>query len=251
MAAGIRAVIAVADLIDVVVEVRDARLPYATGVADLHPRLRRKPRVIFLNRSDLAEPAATKEWLAMLRNSGTPSFAGVATHAATLRDLRAELLARPRRKKALRAAVVGAPNTGKSSVVNGLSRKKRAVTQNRPGVTRHVGWLGLAPGIELLDTPGVLAPKITSADAAWQLALCGSLPESAFDPEEIVAQFSVWLTKYRPRDAASADLEAFATARGMRRRGGELDRTNAARSLVSSFRAGELLRVTFERPEKR
>jgi ribosome biogenesis GTPase A len=249
MAAGMRAVLEVADVIDIVVEVRDARLPRSTAVAHLHRRLAHKPQIAVLNRYDLAEEGATAAWIQALRAGGLAAFACVGTRAGTLRALRADLLARPRKRGRLRIAVVGAPNTGKSSFINALSRTKRAIAQDRPGVTRHVRWLDLEPGVQLLDTPGLLAPRILAADAAWQLALCGSLPETAHDVEETVTHFHRWLKVHRPQLASKADLEAFASVRGMRRRGGEIDRVNAARKLVALFRAGELFRITFERPD--
>jgi ribosome biogenesis GTPase A len=251
MAAGIRAVVAVADLIDIVIEVRDARVPRSTAVADLHPRLRSKSQIALLNRADLAEDAATAAWLSALKAGGRAAFSTVGTKAATLRALRADLLSRPRKRAVLRVAVVGAPNTGKSSVINGLSRHKRAVVADKAGVTRHVRWLKLETGVELLDTPGLLPPRIVGDDAAWQLSLCGSLPETAFDVEETVAHLHAWLARHKAQLAASTELDAFAQARGMRRRGGELDRLNAARKLVSLFRAGKLFRATFEMPGHR
>jgi ribosome biogenesis GTPase A len=248
MAAGIRAVLEVADLIDVVIEVRDARVPRATAVAGLHPRLKRKPTIVLLNRADLADASATRGWVESLKSEGLDAFATTATHAGTLRAARAALLARPRKRAVLRAAVVGAPNTGKSSVINALGRRKRTVVADRAGVTRHAGWSKLEAGVELLDTPGLLPPRVESAQAAWQLSLCGSLPETAFDVEEAVDEFARWLARNRPRFAARADLDAFAQAHGMRRRGGELDRRNAARRFVADFRAGDLFRLTFESP---
>lgn len=249
MAAGIRAVLDVADLIDVVIEVRDARVPRATAVVALHPRLKRKPAIILLNRADLAEATPTRVWIAKLKDQGLEAFATTATHAGTLRAARAALLARPRKRAVLRAAVVGAPNTGKSSVINALGRRKRTVVADRAGVTRHTGWSKLEAGVELLDTPGLLPPRVESAEAAWQLSLCGSLPESAFDVEDTVDEFARWLAINRPHYAGRADLDRFANARGMRRRGGELDRRNAARRFVAEFRAGDLFRITFEAPE--
>jgi len=251
MAAGIRSVLAVADLVDVVIEVRDARLPRSTAVASLHPRLGRKPLLVLLNRSDLAEAGPTKHWREALAEAGHAAFACDARRAATLREVRSNLVARPRKRgPVLRAVVVGAPNTGKSSVINALSRSKRARVSDRPGVTRHALWLKLESGVELLDTPGVLAPRITDRQAAWKLALCGSLPESAFDVEETVTQLHAWLSRNRPALAGLADLDAFSAARGMRRHGGEPDRVNAARKLVSLFRTGKLFRLTLETPEK-
>ena len=243
-----RAAAKLAGLIDLVVEVRDARVPRATAVAHLHESLRRKASLVLLNRADLAEPDKTAAWLARLRERGSIAFAGVGTSAASLRELRAAIAGRPPRRGRLRVAVVGAPNTGKSSVINALARRKRAQVQNRPGITRQAQWLRVAPNVDMLDTPGVLAPRITDPESAWQLAACGILPESASDPEEIIEQLADWLRRHRPDLAPVADLDAFAHSRGMRRRGGELDRAGAARKLLAAIRAGKLFRVTYERP---
>jgi ribosome biogenesis GTPase A len=249
MAAGIRALQSFADVIDLIIEVRDARLPRSTTVTIEHPKLRAKPRIVLLNRADLAENARTGEWLTALKRAGASAHATVGTRAASLRVVREDLLGRPRKRGVLRAAVVGAPNTGKSSVINALAREKHSKSENRPGVTRHVQWRRLAPGVELLDTPGTMQPKIADAASAWQLALCGSLPESAFDVEEAVENFHRWLEANKPELASEADLDEFARARGMRASRGELDRRNAARKLVSLFRAGKLFRITFEKAE--
>jgi ribosome biogenesis GTPase A len=248
MAAGKRAVEEVAKLIDVVVEVRDARVPRATAVADLHPKLRAKPRLTLLNREDLADPGATARWLRALRRDG-PAFAVIGTRASSLRPARDAILALPRRRATLHVAVVGAPNTGKSSIINALARRKRAIAQDRAGVTRHVRWLALAPGVELLDTPGVLPPKIIGRDTAWRLAASGCLPESAYDPEDVVERLGAWLRETgRDAVAARADITEFARAHGMLRKGGEVDRAAAARKLLARFRDGSLGRFTFELP---
>jgi ribosome biogenesis GTPase A len=248
MAAGLRAVVENAAVIDAVIEVRDARIPRATAATGLHPSLARKRRIVLLNREDLADPEATDLWLSSLARDGVTAFAGIGTHAGSLKGLRNALVSQRPREGRLRAAVIGAPNTGKSSVINALGRRRRAMTQDKAGVTRHVRWLSIGDSVELLDTPGVLAPRITSAAAAWQLALCGSLPDSAFDAEDVAAHFAAWLHIHRPGDADEYELNAFARRHGMIRRGGEIDARNAARKLVAQFRAGANLKVTFESP---
>jgi ribosome biogenesis GTPase A len=248
MAAGLRAVVEAADLIDIVLEVRDARLPRATAVASLHRRLRSKPVFVLLNRQDLAEAAATRAWLANLAGGGTAAFAGTGTHAGTLRSLRASLVAHKGRATRTRVVVVGAPNTGKSSVINALVHRKRTVVQNKAGVTRHVRWISLDDRVDILDTPGVLEPRIPDKVCAWQLALCGILPESAFDTEETVERFSAWLAGKQPHRSGELSLESFARRRGMLRHGGEIDRRNAARAFLKEFREGKLGRFSFELP---
>ena len=248
MASGLRAVGELAGLLDVVIEVRDARLPASTSVAALHARLRSKPLFVLLNRADLARPAATAAWIKRLSNDHREAFSGVGTRAATLRALRAALGSYHGRGATTRAVVLGAPNTGKSSVINALARRKGALAADKPGVTRQVGWIRLDRTLELLDTPGVLAPRIVGETAAWQLAACGILPESAFDVEEIVASLHAWALREELAAAARFDLESFAQRRGMLRRGGEIDRRNAARALLKEFRSGALGRFTFELP---
>ncbi len=248
MAAGILKLEKIAPLIDLVVEVRDARLPCSTAPARLPGRLGAKPRFIVLNRSDVADPVETERWVCSLRRKGQTAFAIAATRPATVRPLRAALLSQPARGPRLRIAVIGAPNTGKSSLINALARRKGAPAQNRPGVTRNTGWIVLDRRVEMLDTPGVLEPAIRDARTAWQFAVCGILPENAFDPEDAAMHLCAWWQHHRPSDAPhSLDLESFARRRGMLTRGDELNRRNAAGALLREFRAGKLGRVTFER----
>jgi ribosome biogenesis GTPase A len=249
MAAGLRAVMENAAVIDAVVEVRDARLPRATAATGLHPTLARKRRLIALNREDLADPAMTDRWLAALGREGIDAFATIGTHAGSIKSLRSALFSKRPRDGRLRVAVVGAPNTGKSSIINALGRRKRAAAQDRAGITRHVRWLRLAEGVDILDTPGVLPPRIIDEASAWQLALCGCLPETAYDPEEVVAHFEAWVRRHRPGESGDISLASFARQHGMIRRGGELDGLNAARKFISRFRAGAFMRVTFEPSE--
>ena len=247
MAAGSRAIQAIADLFDIVLEVRDARLPSATAVADLHPRLRNKPRVVLLNREDLAQPAWTRKWISFLGAERQAALSTTATHAGSLRSLRTAVRALTPKAR-LRVGVVGAPNTGKSSVINALARRKKAVAENRPGVTKHLRWIAIDDRIDVLDTPGILEPRISDSTVAWQLALCGMLPEAAYDPEEVIRAFLLWGASRKLQTLVGMDLESFARARGMLRRGGEIDRPNAARALMKTFREGRLGRFTFEYP---
>ena len=248
MAAGLRALYAVVDLLDVILEVRDARLPSATAVLRSHPRLRNKPTVVILNRQDLAQPDRTAEWLSFLRDKGQLALSITATRSGSLHKVRTAIGKVKFRSGRLRVGLVGAPNTGKSSLINALARRKKALTENRPGVTRHVRWIPVDERVEVLDTPGVLEARIYSAATAWQLALCGILPDKSFDPEEVAVAFICWARHQAPRTAGWASLEGFARERGMLRKGGEIDRSNTARALLKAFRDGKLGRFTFEIP---
>ena len=148
----------------------------------------------------------------------------------------------------MRAMVVGIPNTGKSSIINGLLRRTAAKTEDKAGVTRSLQWFRVRPKLEVMDTPGILVPKIATPQAQWQLALTGALPRERFDPEEIVERFARWAHAERPK-LNVPDLDTFARARGFARRGGELDLHNAAGAYLKDFNEGKFGRITFERPE--
>jgi ribosome biogenesis GTPase A len=247
MAAGARALREIADLLDIVLEIRDARLPSATAVAHLHSRLKNKPTVVLLNREDLAQPDWTRKWLAFLHEEDRDALATIATRAASLRKVRT-VIQSFRAWGRVRVGVVGAPNTGKSSVINALARRKKAVAGNRPGVTRQVRWIAMDERVDLLDTPGMLEPRISNATTAWQLALCGILPEGTFDVEEVASSFISWIRRWDPQPLFSGGLEGFARKRGMLRRGAEVDRSKAARAMLKAFQDGRLGRFTLEFP---
>ena len=246
MVAALRRIDALSPLIDVIIEVRDARAPEATSLSGLRTPLAHKARIVLLNRADLAQPSATRAWLRALQAQGLAAFSGSGTQAASLAPLRAAIAAHPRRRTRLRAVVLGVPNVGKSSVINALSRRKRAVARDQPGVTRRLQWLPLHAGAELLDAPGVLAPRLSSRNRFWKLALCGLLPPTAYEAQEVADSFSAWCAEQRPDLVAKVDLDRIARQRGRMRRNGELDRAAAARDVLSAFRAGALGRVTLE-----
>jgi ribosome biogenesis GTPase A len=142
--------------------------------------------------------------------------------------------------------VVGLPNSGKSSIINGLLRRAAARTEDRAGVTRQLQWFRVGPNLELMDTPGILVPKIASHDAQWKLALVGAVPRERYDPEDISVRFHRWLTESTKSATKVPDLEAFARARGFMRRGGEVDYHNAAQSYIKDFNDGKFGRITLE-----
>jgi ribosome biogenesis GTPase A len=143
--------------------------------------------------------------------------------------------------------VVGLPNSGKSSIINGLLRRAAARTEDRAGVTRALQWFRVGANLELMDTPGILVPKIASPEAQWKLALVGAVPRERYDPEDIAVRFHRWLSASTKGRTKVPDLETFSRVRGFMRRGGEVDYHNAAQSYIKDFNDGKFGRITLER----
>ncbi len=229
------------------IEVADARLPAASVNPELDKLLGPRPRLVVFGREDLADPFATRRWLAWYADAGRNAVAvdgrsqpGVNAARAALEDLL-------RGRGPSRAIVVGIPNTGKSALINGLARRTVARTENKAGVTRQLRWLRMSPALEIMDTPGILVPKIASPTAQWMLALTGAVPRTRYDPEEIATIFAGWAAEHEPRANVPA-LDGFARSRGFIRRGDTLDLHNAAGAFVKAFNAGTFGRFSFEAP---
>lgn len=235
-------------VVDLVIEVLDARLPRSSANPALDRLAAGKSRLLVLGRDDLADPHATREWLARYAAAGRAAVAVNGKDQSSVRRVAAALEPLLAERGTTRAMVVGIPNTGKSSLINGLARRAAAKTEERAGVTRSLQWFRVSPKLEVMDTPGILVPKIETYDAQWQLALTGALPRERFDQEEIVAAFVAWCRDRRP-ELGVPELEAFALARGFARRGGELDLHNAAGAFVKDVAEGKFGRITFERAE--
>jgi ribosome biogenesis GTPase A len=234
-------------IVDIVIEVVDARLPLASANPALDDVAGKKPRIVVLAQEDLADPHVTREWLAWYAAAGRTAVAVNGKDQGSVRRLVPVLDALAVKTGTTRAIVVGIPNTGKSSVINGIARRSAAKTEDRAGVTRSLQWFRVSPKLEVMDTPGILVPKIASLEAQWQLALTGALPRERFEAEEVVDAFVAWAHEYRPQ-LAVPDLETFAKARGFARRGGELDLHNAAGAFLREFGEGRFGRVSFEKP---
>jgi ribosome biogenesis GTPase A len=234
-------------LVDIVLEVIDARVPVASANPDLNRIVAAKPRLVVLGREDLADPHATRRWLAWYADRGIDAIAVDGRLQPSLNKVRAELQRLLADRGPSRAIVVGIPNTGKSSVINGLAKRTAAKTENKAGVTRQLRWFRIGPGLEVMDTPGILVPRIPSEDAMWMLALTGALPRERYDAEDVVARFARWASEHVPR-LGVPDLETFARERGFVRRGEELDTHNAAGAYLRAYNEGKLGRITFELP---
>lgn len=259
-------------LVDMLIEVLDARIPAASRNPDLAPYTERKCHLLLLNKADLADPALTRSWLAHYRRAGYTAAAVNAARKQGLREmqaaidsaaapLRQKLERRGRLQRAVRAMVVGIPNCGKSTVINALAPSAVAKTGNKPGVTRGRQWVKTGASIELLDTPGMLWPKFASYDTAFKLAVCGSISDQVFPVYQVAADLGLLLKQLAPQALADRyKLEALpesgeellrliALSRGLLGTGGKPREDDAALTLIQEFRAARLGRLTLERPE--
>jgi ribosome biogenesis GTPase A len=235
-------------VVDVLIEVLDARVPRSSSNPALDRLAPHKPRLVVFGREDLADSHATREWLAWYRLRGRTALAVNGKDQGSVKRVAAALAALELGAGATRAMVVGIPNTGKSSLINGLLRRTAAKAEDKAGVTRSLQWFRVGPNLEVMDTPGILVPKIATPEAQWQLALTGALPRERFDPEEVIARYVDWSREHRPQ-AGVPDLETYARARGFARRGGAVDLHNAAGAFIKDFGDAKFGRVTFELPE--
>jgi ribosome biogenesis GTPase A len=247
-------------LVQVVFELLDARIPESSRNPDIAAIIGNKPRVVILNKSDLADPPQTRAWAAVLTAEGTPV---VQLDCSTGRGLGkipqiVRQAAAPGRTGTIRGMVVGIPNVGKSTFINCFAGLKAAATGARPGVTRGKQWIRAAPGIELLDTPGVLWPRLDDREAALKLAATGALKEEAIDCESVALWLLDWLKSNYPGvlkrryqiPALPADTNALFEMIGLKRglvvAGGRPDRFKTAVALLKEFREGRLGRFTLD-----
>jgi ribosome biogenesis GTPase A len=246
MAAAMRRIADYLKLIDIVIEVVDARVPQIGANPMLDALAGKRARLLVLNREDLADPAQTSRWLSFFRSRGRRALAVCGRDQSSVAKANDVLGQLASERGTQRAMVVGLPNSGKSSVINGLLRRAAAKTEDRAGVTRQLQWFRLGANLELMDTPGILVPKIASAQAQWKLALVGAVPRERYDPEDIAVRFHRWLTETTDGRTKVPDLETFAESRGFMRKGGEVDYHNAAQSYIKDFSEGKFGRITLE-----
>ena len=196
-------------LVDAVCEIVDARIPMSSRNPDIDAICGSKPRILVLNRMDLADPEATKKWAEFFRGKGMAvlstdckSRKGIADFTPAARKACAEKLERDAKRgmnRPLRVMVVGIPNVGKSTLINQISGRKGAKAENRPGVTRGKQWVTVDSGLQLLDTPGILWPKFEDPEVGMMLAYTGAVKENVIDLEELACHLMTLLHKYYPQ----------------------------------------------------
>jgi ribosome biogenesis GTPase A len=247
MASAMRRIDEYMKLIDIVIEVVDARVPLSGANPMLAALAGKRPRLLVLNREDLADSSETARWVTYFEKNKRKTVAVNGrdqTSVAKANYFLGQIAAGARGTQ--RVMVVGLPNSGKSSVINGLLRRAAARTEDRAGVTRQLQWFRVGANLELMDTPGILVPKISSPDAQWKLALVGAVPRERYDPEDIAIRFHRWLTETTKGRTKVPDLEGFARTRGFMRKGGEVEYHNAAQSYIKDFNDGKFGRMTLE-----
>lgn len=261
-------------MVDAVTEILDARIPLSSRNPEIEQITTGKPRIILLNKCDVADERITREWINYFERKGFTALPvdcrsgkGLGAYRPAVRKVLAEKIKSNEQKgmagKSLRVMVVGIPNTGKSSFINRMAGKNRAQVADRPGVTRHNQWFNIGNGIELLDTPGVLWPKFDDPSVGDKLAFIGSVKDTVLDSETMAVRLIDVLKKEYPNtlsqrykingiDFAETEsfeiLELLGKKRGMLISGGEIDTERASVTLLDEYRAGKLGKISMETP---
>ena len=257
-------------LVDAVCEIVDARIPESSRNPELDEIVGSKPRIVLLNKCDLADPNATARKIKELAEKGVTALPvdcrsgkGLDKFQPAVREVLKEKIRINTEKgmagKALRVMVVGIPNTGKSSFINRMAGKNRAKVADKPGVTRSNQWFAIGSGIELLDTPGVLWSKFEDPEVGFKLAFIGSVKDEILDSQEIAVRLLVVLQRnypdrlterYKVTDFEDLEpyelLELIGKKRGMLIKGGEIDTERAAVALLDEYRSGKLGKLTLD-----
>ena len=263
-------------LVDAVAEILDARIPLSSKNPDLQKLIQNKPKVVLLNKCDMANQTATSRWIDYYASQGITAIAvdcksgkGLNKFAPAVNNVLSERRARLKAKgmvnPMLRIMIVGIPNVGKSSFINRVAKQNRAKVEDRPGVTRGNQWYSIAKNIEMLDTPGVLWPKFDDKIVGERLAFTGAVKDQILDTELLAVRLLDFLRSLKPADFIARfklediDLDAIDSyellnvigkKRGMLISGGEINTERAAIMLLDEFRSGKLGRITLEMPER-
>ena len=253
-------------MVDIVIEVIDARIPVSSRNPIIDELVKSKRRLIILNKSDLSDPKANEAWAEHFKQQGNlvlsmncMTGSGVGQLYKLLSRLQDEKNEGQLRKKSLRMMIVGVPNVGKSSLINRMTGKKSAKTGDRPGVTKGKQWLGLENGMQLLDTPGILWPKFEDPKVGLNLAFCGSIKDEILDTASLALELIKVLQRDYPQllrerykldeldEDALVNMEAIAAKRGFILSGKRVDYERCARTVLDEFRGGKIGNITLEK----
>ncbi len=253
-------------MVDIVIEVIDARIPVSSRNPIIDELVKSKRRLIILNKSDLSDPKANEAWAETFKKQGNLVLTmncmtgiGVGQLYKLLSRLQDEKNEGQLRKKSLRMMIVGVPNVGKSSLINRMTGKKSAKTGDRPGVTKGKQWLGLENGMQLLDTPGSLWPKFEDPQVGLNLAFCGSIKDEILDTASLALELIKVLQRDYPQllrerykldeldEDALVNMEAIAAKRGFILSGKRVDYERCARTVLDEFRGGKIGNITLEK----
>lgn len=263
-------------LVDIVVEVIDARIPISSRNPELPELVGQKPRIVLLNKCDAADDAVTRDWCSYYKEQGVVAIPtdcrsgkGIKQFVPAVKEVLRPLLERRAQKgmqgAPIRMMIVGIPNVGKSSFINRMAGSRRTKVEDRPGVTRGRQWVNLENGIDLLDMPGVLWPKFEDKRVGEYLAFTGAVKDNVVDIELLSMRLLELLNgryhrllcdRYKLTDEETAEIEAYdllklvARKRGMLQPGGEANTERAAIAVLDEFRSGKIGKITLETPQK-
>ncbi len=259
-------------LVDVVIELLDARIPLSSKNPEIDKLAHNKPRVVVLNKSDLSDRAKLNKWISYYQSKGIKAIpvdtlkgSGVNKIVEECKNVTKEkmdaLKEKGRKERAIRVMIVGVPNVGKSSLINKLTGRKSTQTGDRPGVTKGKQWVRLKGNLELLDTPGILWPKFEDQDVALNLAFCRAIKDEILDVETLALRLIGKLmeiepeklkARYKLEELGDRDIETMdmiGRKRGFIMGNKELDYTRIATTVLNEFRDGKIGKITLEVPE--
>lgn len=260
-------------LVDVAIELVDARIPWSSTNPMISKLINQKPCILVLNKSDLADKAVLDEWIAYYKTQGriviamdSKGGAGVKQLLGAIRQLAAPKLARWKARglktRSVRTIILGIPNVGKSTLINRLAHRNVAKTADRPGETKGKQWVHLGDKLELLDTPGVLWPKLEDQVSAYRLAATGAISDTVFDMETVITQLITALSTYYPEqlktrfklDELFADpfetIELIGRKRGCIISGGVVDIEKTYKMILKDYREGKIGAISLDRPDE-
>lgn len=273
MAKAKREIIEKLNMVDLVIELKDARIPYSSTNPMIDEIVGKKPRLILLNKSSIADPNITKAWMEYYRSKNILSLdidsvtnyhiSSVVKYAnMALSELMANRSKKGIMSKQIKAMILGIPNVGKSTLINTLAKRKAAATGDKPGVTKSQTWIKVTPDLWLLDTPGILWPKFEDQMVGLKLAMCGSIKDEILDLEAITAKSIEYLSINYPEELKSRykidelcedpfdTLEMIAKKRGCLLKGGIPDITKVCTLIMNELRGNKIGAMSYEIPSE-